>query len=142
MSDETIFYVEVHGKLEYSLFTLANLILAPFFLLSQLSIICVCIYICCQVVISSDVSLENLFSAQKTSTGISDDHRMLMDDLKISPDSVSSPFIYIFFLIPFLSLCVNMGARRNIQICMLFQPEHFVSIHMHKFGIFFHSCFC
>lgn len=95
VSDETIFYVEVHEKLEYSLFTLANLILAPFFLLSTLYNMC--IYICCQVVISSDVSLENLFSAQKTSTGISDDHRMLMDDLKISPDSVSSPFIYVFF---------------------------------------------
>lgn len=33
--------------------------------------------------------LPNLFNAKRESTGISDEHRMLMDDLKISPDSVN-----------------------------------------------------
>lgn len=41
-----------------------------------------------RVVISSDVPLAQLFSSEKKSDGITDEHRMLMDDLKISPDSV------------------------------------------------------
>lgn len=51
-----------------------------------------------QVVVSSEVSLPNLFSARSEKTGISDDHRMLMDDLKISPDSVSTLKIYFILL--------------------------------------------
>lgn len=42
-----------------------------------------------QLVISSDVPLQKLFCAKRENSGISDDHRMLMDDLKISPDSVN-----------------------------------------------------
>lgn len=38
-----------------------------------------------RLVISSEVPLTHLFSAKKENTGISDEHRMLMDDLKISP---------------------------------------------------------
>lgn len=40
-----------------------------------------------RVVISSEVPLLNLFCSKKRNTGISDEHRMLMDDLKISPGS-------------------------------------------------------
>lgn len=40
----------------------------------------------------------HLFSAKKEDTGISDEHRMLMDDLKISPGSVSSQLGVSFFV--------------------------------------------
>lgn len=44
-----------------------------------------------QVVISSDVPMDKLFSTEKKSEGISDDDRKLMDDLQITPDSVIFP---------------------------------------------------
>lgn len=40
-----------------------------------------------RVVISADNVLTKLFSAEKKGDGISDEHRMLMDDLKIAPGS-------------------------------------------------------
>lgn len=43
-----------------------------------------------RVVISSDVSLDNLFNFSDKPSGYDDSQRMLMDDLKISVNSVSN----------------------------------------------------
>lgn len=53
-----------------------------------------------RVVISSDVPIKELFVRDKPADIlISDEHRMLMDDLKITKDSVSFLFIIkIFYL--------------------------------------------
>lgn len=48
-----------------------------------------------RVVVSSDVPLAQLFSDEKSHEGISDEHRMLMDDLKITPDSVGSSNLFV-----------------------------------------------
>lgn len=46
-----------------------------------------------QVVMSSDVQLQELFSTEKKSDFISDDDRKLMDDLQITPDSVRNDVV-------------------------------------------------
>lgn len=55
-----------------------------------------------QVVASSDVPLDQLFSAERSDPGcITDEHRKLMDDLNISPVKFASAlrFVAEFFCI-------------------------------------------
>lgn len=57
-----------------------------------------------QVVASSDLPLDQLFSAERSDPGcITDEHRKLMDDLNISPVKLEfshfmSMFLHDFFL--------------------------------------------
>lgn len=43
-----------------------------------------------RVVVSAHEPLDTLFTAKRSKTGIQDDHRMLMDDLNISPENASA----------------------------------------------------
>lgn len=78
-----------------------------------------------RVVISSEVPLKELFSNEKpTALEISDEHRHLMDDLKLNKDSVGtlsfkyksqSTFNVFLFILVRLSCKHIHGRRRNVR---------------------------
>lgn len=79
------------------------------------------------MIASADVSLDQLFSTEKIDDGfISDEHRKLMDDLQISPDSVilfdfsvsnktkfAIEHLSILFLCGFLKLNLGTSMRKR-----------------------------
>lgn len=60
------------------------------------------------MIASADVPLDQVFSTEKTDDGfISDEHRKLMDDLQISPDSVHSINIVSILLLEKMTFFFN-----------------------------------